>query len=101
MKIEFNENDLDYMERINADIRNGTRNVPLFMNEGDTYYINFTCKDVAKAHTFIIDLIQSLNNGLSESVGIEVNSVNLCEGDTKISELKDLLKSFMERLDTL
>lgn len=34
MKIEFNENDLDYMERINTDIRNGTRNVPLFMNEG-------------------------------------------------------------------
>lgn len=45
MKIEFDKGDLDYIEKVNGSIKSGTNDIPLLINEGNTYYINFTCKD--------------------------------------------------------
>lgn len=101
MKIEFENGDLDYIERVNTDIINCTNDIPLLIKKGKTYYINFTCKDAAKANAVILELMNSSYNGLEETTGMQINSLNLCNGDEKVGELKDLLKSFMERLDTL
>lgn len=102
MKIELEENDINYINRVNEDLAAGECS-PLFVNEvGKDYYINFTCLDRAKANSFILSLCsQSMNKEMEEKCGIYINSINYCHGDNKISELKDRLRSFLNELENI
>lgn len=97
MKIVLEESDLKYVDRVNEDLFDG-KCPPLIVNEvGKEYYINFTCLDIAKANNFILELLQP--HDIKESTtGIHVNSINYCNGDNKINELKEYLKSFLDQL---
>jgi len=102
MQFVLDEKDNSFIERLNRDLQNN-ENVPLFVNNiGKNYYINFTCEDIAKANLFILTLMQSANSEyLKDTLGITINSINYCHGDNKIAELKDMLTSFIERLDNM
>lgn len=100
MKIEFDEDDKNYIDRINKDLEIGA-DVPLFINQvGKTYYINFTCTDIAKANAFIMEFLRPSNN-IMEKFGIRVNSLNYCEGDNKVYQLKEFLQNFLNQLDEI
>ena len=99
MKIEFDEKDREYIDRINKDLEAG-EDIPLFINQvGNTYYINFTCTDVAKANAFVMEFLRPRGN--MEEFGIHVNSLNFCEGDNKVYQLKEYLQNFLNQLDEI
>lgn len=104
MKFEFDESDLKRIKNINDDLKEGKEPMLLVYNEGKDYFINFSCVDVAKANNFIGMLLcpnKEIQNDIEEKFGIRINSLNFCEGDTKISTLKEYLKKFIEDLDTI
>lgn len=102
MKVELEDKDLSYINRINADLNNG-ENIPLFINQvGKEYYIKFVCNDIAKANNFIMDLIMNPDNKENEEkFGVQFISLNYYHGDDKISTLKSKLQSFIDELDRL
>ena len=104
MKIILEEDDLKYIDKINLDLAEGEC-PPLFVNQlNQDYYINFTCTDIAKANSFIMELLSSIRetqDNIEETCGIRVNSVNYCHGDTKITELKDYLRDVISELDRM
>jgi hypothetical protein len=102
MKIEMEENDINYIERVNTDLANG-ESIPLFINKKDgEYYIKFVCDDVAKANNFVMDLIMKCDNKENEDkFGVHFLSLNYCHGDDKIASLKSRLQSFINELDNM
>ena len=90
-----------FIDGINKDLEAG-ENIPLLVPEKDrNYFINFTCTDVAKANLFAYTLMYNRNIDLEEVLGIRVNSFNYCQGDSKVGELKDYLRAFLDRLDRM
>ena len=102
MKIELEEKDINYINRVNEDISNGEL-PPLFVNEvGRDYFINFKCLDRAKANSFILSLLNpARSKEMEEKFGIQFNSLNYCEGDNKIATLKEYLRSFLDTLENI
>lgn len=103
MKIELDENDIKYINRVNQDLADGEC-PPLFCEIGKDYYINFTCLDRAKANNFILSLCApnpDITKEVEEKFGVRFNSINYCKGDNKITELKGLLQSFLNALDNI
>lgn len=102
MRFELSEKDKRFIEGVNKDLSEG-ENIPLFINEvGRRYYINFECLDVAKANLFALILLSSnpeTEKNVEEVLGIRVNSLNYFDGDTRIGELKNYLREFLEKLE--
>lgn len=104
MKIELDEKDLKYIQNINEGLSNG-ENLPVFIPEkGKRYFIEFTCEDVAKANAFAM-MFMNPNpekvTELREIFGITVNCISYCNGDSKLSELKQYLQSFLQSLENI
>ena len=102
MKFVLEERDTNYIDKINKDIQYGEC-PPLFVNQiGKRYYIEFECTDIAKANNFVFDMMNSRNEEqLEEVLGIRVNCINYCNGDTKLNELKETLKDFLYKLENM
>lgn len=109
MKIELEDKDLNFINSINKEIELNNGNVPddfpLYIGKVDhTYYINFTCVDIAKANNFIGRLFihANANDGyLEETLGITFNSLNYCHGDDKVAQLKSMLQRMIDDLGSL
>lgn len=102
MKIELDKKDINFINRINEDLSNG-ENVPIYINNiGKDYYLNFKCLDIAKANAFIMYFMHPNNTKeIEEKFGIQINSINYCDGDNKLSELKSYLREFLNKLDNI
>lgn len=102
MKVDIEERDMNYINRVNADLDKG-ENVPLFINKkGKEYYIKFVCDDVAKANNFVMDLIMRQDNKENEEkFGVHFLSLNYCHGDDKIERLKSKIQEFINELETM
>lgn len=104
MKIELDENDLSYINKINKDLENGEQ-IPLFVGEkGKRYFIEFTCEDIAKANAFIM-MFMNPNaekvQELKDKFGIKVECISYCTGDTKREELKRYLRKMLQELEDM
>lgn len=102
MKVDIEQGDIDYINKVNADLNKGG-NVPLFINtKGKEYYIKFVCDDVAKANNFVMGLIMRQDNKENEEkLGVHFLSLNYCHGDDKIERLKSKLQGFINELETM
>ncbi len=102
MKIQFDKKDINYINNINDNLKNG-EDIPLFINEvGRKYYLEFTCTDIALANCFIMNLFDpNLNKKLKENFGLELEMLRYHNGDSKIEELKEKLQLFINELDNL
>lgn len=104
MKIEFDENDLKYIEKINEDLKSGEQ-IPLLVGTvGKRYFIEFTCEDVAKANAFammFMDPNVEKIRELKERLGITVNCISYCSGDSKREELKRYLEKMLRELEQM
>ena len=103
MRIELSEIDKNNIENINTELEK-CNEPPLFINEiNREYFINFTCTDIGKANVFVATLLSNTENSknIQETLGIRVNSLNYCDGDTKLSILKNKLKEFLEELERI
>ena len=91
MKIEFDESDLSYIEKINEVLRAGEQ-MPLFINTvGKRYFIEFTCEDIAKANALVMMFMNQNTEKVQElkdKFGITVNCISYCSGDSKREEFK-------------
>ena len=104
MKIEFDENDLSYIEKINEDLKTGEQ-IPLFVGTvGKRYFLEFTCEDIAKANAFAMMFMnpnaEKLKE-LKEKLGITVNCISYYSGDTKREELKHYLQRMLQELEQM
>lgn len=103
MKIEFDQKDLDYIDTINKALENG-ENIPMFIPEKGRYFIEFTCEDIAKANAFAM-MFMSPNTEkvqeLKEKLGITVNCISYCSGDSKREELKRYLQGMLRDLEQM
>lgn len=104
MKIEFDENDLNYIEKINEDLKAGEK-IPLFVGTvGKRYFIEFTCEDIAKANAFAMMFmnpnIEKVKE-LKDKLGITVNCINYCSSDSKREELKRYLEKILYELEQM
>lgn len=104
MKIEFDENDLSYIEKINEGLKAGEQ-IPLFIGEkGKRYYIEFICEDIAKANAFAMMFMNPNNEKILElrdKLGITVNCISYCSGDSKREELKNYLQRMLQELEQM
>ena len=104
MKIEFDEKDLSFIEKINEDLKDRER-IPLFIGEvGKRYYIEFTCEDIAKANAFSMMFMNPNTEKvqeLKEKFGITVNCISYCSGDSKIGEFKHYLQRMLQELEQM
>lgn len=102
MKFILEDKDVALINDINKDIE-GEQEMPLFINqENRRYYIEFECTDIAKANAFVINMISRNPNTIKEikdTLGIKVTNLNYCHGDSKLEELKNLLKNMLEQLE--
>lgn len=103
MKIEFDEKDLDYIDTINKALED-RENIPIFIPEKGRYFIEFTCEDIGKANAFAmmfmnpnIEKVQELKDKL----GITVNCISYCSGDSKREELKRYLQGMLRDLEQM
>ena len=103
MKIELEESDINYINRVNEDLDARLNSIPLLCNEiNKNYNINFTCLDRAKANSFILGLCSPhMAKEIEEKFGIRINSINYCHGDNKLTELKDYLQTFLNELEQI
>lgn len=104
MKIEFDESDLSYIEKINEDLKAGEQ-IPLFIGTvGNRYFIEFTCEDIAKANAFAM-MFMNPNaekvQELKDKLGITVNCISYCSGDSKREELKRYLQGMLRDLEQM
>ena len=100
MKIELDEKDKRFINRINEDLNN-KESIPLFVGQIDKdYFIKFTCKDVAKANAFVMAFMNNNNSdALLNDYGVEIKALNYCFGDNKITEIKNKVQEFINELD--
>lgn len=104
MKIEFDENDLSYIEKINEDLK-ASEQIPLFIGTvGKRYFIEFTCEDIAKANAFAMMFMNPNTEKvqeLKEKLGITVNCISYCSGDSKLEEFKRYLEKMLHELEQM
>lgn len=96
MEIIKNENDKKYEELIRDNLN--TDKCPLLVvNDGDTFSLSLTIKDVAKANNFIMYLLSpSYQKDIIETTGIEFHSLNFDQQRLKqlvINDLQSLINS--------
>lgn len=66
--------------------------------------MEFTCVDIAKANTFIVNIMKPSVKATTEienTLGISVNSINYCHGDGKLNEIKAHLRKTLEDLERI
>ena len=82
MKFELEEKELEMIEKINRDIKEGEDlDRLIFKKPGGVFSISFTVKDVAKANLFISNLLfngkETIKN--TETFGVEFTSLNFSD----------------------
>lgn len=81
MKIQFEETDRNYIDKVNEAIASG-ENIPiLFKDIGSEISLDITINDIAKANNFILSIMRSANNTglleIEEMLGVRFDRINL------------------------
>ena len=102
MQFILEENDIKYIERINQDIDN-IKDLPLYLNQYNRKYcIEFECTDIAKANSFVVDLMNPRNEEkLNENLGIRICSIRYDNNRSILDNLKTELRTLLEKLDQM
>lgn len=100
MKIEFDDKDLEYIDKLNEDLRNG-EDIPLFVHSRDKKYnIEFTCYDIAKANMFLSYIMNPRNTiELREYLGINITGIKYDIKDDALMNLRDYLQKMINDID--
>lgn len=103
MRIELEDCDKEYIERLRNDIEAGEA-IPGLFTKG-RYSVSFDIIDEAKANLFLYNMVfktkQNERLGVEELFGIRFTSVNLANIDPAINNLKEYLKQVLENLDNM
>lgn len=104
MQIILEEQDMQFIEKINKDLEEATY-PGLFINQKKNYSISFDVVDIAKANNFIYEIVMNpLSKHVQEienKLGVRFTSVNYSNGDAKLNELKQHLKDFLIKLEEI
>lgn len=106
MKFILDENDNEYIERLNKDLQEGN-NPPICIYQiGGRYYIEFECLDIAKANNFALNLLMygrdiNVQKEIEEKLGVSIKCIAYSNPDRKIDSLKEILKQALYDLDNL
>lgn len=103
MKIELEDHDKEYIERLRNDIEAGEAIPGIFLK--GRYSISFDIIDEAKANCFLHNMIfQTMydkRNDIEDLLGVKFTSVNFTNTDPAITNLKEYLKQVLEYLDNM
>lgn len=103
MRIELEDLDKKYIERLRNDIEAG-ETIPGLFSKGK-YSISFDIIDEAKANCFLSNMVfQSMHNkriDIEDMFGIHFTSVNFTDTNPTIDNLKEYLKQILEDLDNM
>ena len=94
MKIILEENDRQYIDKINSDPE---MSVP-FYDENGSYSINFTIVDKAKANNFLQRLFYDKDKHFQEQTGIDITSLNLYTA-VSTQNVKDGLRDIIKNIE--
>ena len=94
MKIILEENDRQYIDKINSDPE---MSVP-FYDENGSYSINFTIVDKAKANNFLQRLFYDKDKHFQEQTGIDITSLNLYTA-VSTQYVKDGLRGIIKNIE--
>lgn len=103
MKFILEEKDLKNIDNINKDLQDGI-NIPLFVtgDPGRKYNIEFQVSDVAKANTFVANMMLHHNaDYIRETLGIEIKCIDYSGADRKIDSLKRVLRNALNELEQM
>ena len=93
MKIILEENDRQYIDKINSDT-----GLPLIYDADGSYSINFTVVDKAKANNFLQRLFYDKDNHFQEQTGIDITSLNLYTA-VSTQDVKDGLRDIIKNIE--
>lgn len=103
MRIELEDNDKEYIERLRDDIEAG-ENIPGLFTKGK-YSVSFDIIDEAKANLFLYSMVfktkQNKILDIEGLFGIRFTSVNFSDTDPTINNLKEYLKQVLDDLDNM
>lgn len=94
MKIILEESDKEFIDRIN---KFPETPVP-FYDENESYSINFTVIDKARANNFFSRLFYDRDKHFQEQTGIEITSLNLYTAVSN-TEIKDRLRGLIKYIE--
>ena len=104
MKFILEETNKRLIDNINEDIKSGEM-PPLFVSEFDRKYcLEFKIIDIAKANSFIMDMMThnpDIRKEIEDKLGIEVTAVKYDNGNAQVDNLKSLLREVLERLENM
>ena len=92
MKIILEENDRQYIDKINSGL-----GVP-FYDADRSYSINFTIVDKAKANNFLQRLFYDKDKHFQEQTGIDITSLNLYTA-VSTHDVKDGLRDIIKNIE--
>ena len=93
MKIILEENDRQYIDKINSDL-----GLPLIYDADGSYSINFTVVDKAKANNFLQRLFYDKDKHFQEQTGIDITSLNLYTA-VSTQDVKDRLRDIIKNIE--
>ena len=93
MKIILEENDRQYIDKINSD-----SGLPLIYDADGSYSINFTVVDKAKANNFLQRLFYDKDKHFQEQTGIDITSLNLYTA-VSTQDVKDRLRDIIKNIE--
>lgn len=103
MKFILEEHDLRNIDNINKDIQDG-QDPPLFVSytPGKRYYLEFETTDIAKANTFVVNMMNSNNaKYIEEILGINIKCIAYSGPDRKIDSIKEFLRNALNELERM
>ena len=93
MKIILEENDRQYIDRINSDPE-----LLVIYDADGSYSINFTVVDKAKANNFLQRLFYDKDKHFQEQTGIDITSLNLYTA-VSTQDVKDGLRDLIKNIE--
>ena len=103
MKFILEDHDLRNIDNINKDLQDGLQ-PPLFVSgePGKKYYLEFETTDIAKANTFVANMMNSHNaKYIEETLGIDIKCIAYSGPDRKIDSLKEFLRNALNELERM
>ena len=103
MKFILEDHDLRNIDNINKDLQDGLQ-PPLFVSgePGKKYYLEFEITDIAKANTFVANMMNRHNaKYIDETLGIDIKCIAYSGPDRKIDSLKEFLRNALNELERM
>lgn len=104
MKFVIEENDKNYIDKVNQDLAEN-QDIPLFINNvGKSYTLEFESVDIAKANAFVLNMMSSDKEKVKEVedlLGIKIKAISYDKGSSSLNTLKNYLRNFLDQLESV